>query len=149
VPGKDLWRGATATRRNPLQAKVSQLRRALGDPAALNGGPAGYTLAVDPDRVDALRAIRPAEEGAALHAADDGRDHLPGRPVHRSRPVYPDLPRYSSANISKNRAESPKQTMHNARVTKWTTASGAEPPSFSSVVAMARTAGCLHRARQL
>jgi len=67
----DLWPGATATRRNTLQAKVSQLRRALGDPAALTGGPAGYTLAVDPERVDALRALRVADDGAAQLAAGD------------------------------------------------------------------------------
>ena len=36
---EDLWPDATGTRRNTLQAKVSQLRRALGDPAALTGGP--------------------------------------------------------------------------------------------------------------
>src|SRR3954451_24655755 len=68
---EDLWPGATDTRRNTLQAKVSQLRRALGDPAALTGGPEGYTLAVDPGRVDALHALRLADEGVALLAAGD------------------------------------------------------------------------------
>ncbi|WP_138733416.1 AfsR/SARP family transcriptional regulator [Modestobacter excelsi] len=66
---EELWPGTTGTRLNTLQAKVSQLRRALGDPAALTGGPEGYTLAVDPGRVDALRVLRLADEGVALLAA--------------------------------------------------------------------------------
>src|SRR4051794_22360063 len=66
---EELWPGTTGTRLNTLQAKVSQLRRALGDPAALTGGPEGYTLAVDPGRVDALHALRLADEGVALLAA--------------------------------------------------------------------------------
>src|SRR4051794_63812 len=68
---EELWPGIAGTRRNTLQAKVSQLRRALGDPAALIGGPEGYTLAVDPGRVDALHALRLADEGVALLAAGD------------------------------------------------------------------------------
>src|SRR4051812_44280518 len=67
--GEGLWPGTTGIRPNTLQAKVSQLRRALGDPAALIGGPEGYTLAVDPVRVDALQALRLADEGVALLAA--------------------------------------------------------------------------------
>ena len=51
---EDLWPDDVGARRNTLQAKVSQLRRALGDPAALPGTAAGYTLAVDPERVDAV-----------------------------------------------------------------------------------------------
>jgi predicted ATPase/DNA-binding SARP family transcriptional activator len=66
---EELWPGTTGIRANTLQAKVSQLRRALGDPAALIGGPEGYTLAVDPGRVDALHALRLADEGVALLAA--------------------------------------------------------------------------------
>src|SRR4051794_41452054 len=66
---EELWPGTTGIRANTLQAKVSQLRRALGDPAALTGGPEGYTLAVDPGRVDALHALRLADEGVALLAA--------------------------------------------------------------------------------
>jgi predicted ATPase/DNA-binding SARP family transcriptional activator len=66
---EELWPGTTGTRRNTLQVKVSQLRRALGDPAALTGGPEGYTLAVDPGRVDALHVLRLADEGGALLAA--------------------------------------------------------------------------------
>jgi predicted ATPase/DNA-binding SARP family transcriptional activator len=68
---EDLWPGAPATRRNTLQVKVSQLRRALADPAALTGGAAGYTLVVDPAAVDALEALRLADAGAALLAAGD------------------------------------------------------------------------------
>ncbi|WP_448640870.1 AfsR/SARP family transcriptional regulator [Geodermatophilus sp. URMC 63] len=68
---EELWPGTTETRLNTLQAKVSQLRRALGDPAALIGASEGYTLAIDPGRVDAVRALRLAEEGAALLAAGD------------------------------------------------------------------------------
>jgi predicted ATPase/DNA-binding SARP family transcriptional activator len=66
---EDLWTGAIGIRPNTLQAKVSQLRHALGDRGALTGGPEGYTLAVDPGRVDALRALRLADEGVALLAA--------------------------------------------------------------------------------
>src|SRR3954452_23988159 len=66
---EELWPGTTGIRANTLQAKVSQLRRALGDPAALTGGPEGYTLAVDPGRVDALHALRLADEGVAQLAA--------------------------------------------------------------------------------
>src|SRR3954470_5481623 len=66
-----LWQGAAGIPANTLQAKVSQLRHALGDPSALTGGPEGYTLAVDPDRVDALHALRLAHEGVALLAAGE------------------------------------------------------------------------------
>src|SRR6185436_16741315 len=65
----DLWPGGT--RRNTLQAKISQLRRAVGDPTALPGGPAGYMLAVEPGAVDALEALRLAEEGSAQLRAGD------------------------------------------------------------------------------
>jgi DNA-binding SARP family transcriptional activator len=54
-----------------LQAKVSQLRRALGDPALLRGDGAGYTLAVEPTAVDALAALRLADAGAERVAAGD------------------------------------------------------------------------------
>ncbi|MGD9526951.1 AfsR/SARP family transcriptional regulator [Pseudonocardia sp.] len=67
----ELWSGPSATRRNTLQAKVSQLRRALGDPALLPGGAAGYTLAVAPGAVDALEALRLADAGSALLAGGD------------------------------------------------------------------------------
>lgn len=71
---EDLWPDATGVRRNTLQAKVSHLRRALGDPAALTGGAAGYTLRVEPGDVDALEALRLAEAGAALLAAGEPAD---------------------------------------------------------------------------
>jgi predicted ATPase/DNA-binding SARP family transcriptional activator len=67
----DLWPDAPGTSRNTLQAKVSQLRRALGDPGAVTAGAAGYALAVDPAGVDALEALRLADEGAALLARGD------------------------------------------------------------------------------
>lgn len=67
----DLWPDAARTRRNTLQAKVSQLRRALGDPALLPGGAEGYTLAVAPDAVDALAALRRADAAAELLARGD------------------------------------------------------------------------------
>ncbi len=55
---EDLWADASGTGRNTgrntLQSKVSQLRRALGDPALVAGTATGYTLAVDPSAVDAL-----------------------------------------------------------------------------------------------
>ncbi len=66
---EELWPGTPGTRLNTLQAKVSQLRRALGDPSALTGGPEGYTLVIDPGRVDALHVLRLADEGGALLAA--------------------------------------------------------------------------------
>ncbi|MCW0215838.1 MAG: AfsR/SARP family transcriptional regulator [Pseudonocardia sp.] len=65
---EDLWPGGT--RLNTLQAKVSQLRRALGSPA-VPGGAGGYTLAVDPGGVDALEALRLADVGATQLAAND------------------------------------------------------------------------------
>ncbi len=53
----DLWSSDGAgVARKTLQAKVSKLRRALGEPGLLTGGAAGYTLHIDPARVDALLA---------------------------------------------------------------------------------------------
>jgi predicted ATPase/DNA-binding SARP family transcriptional activator len=60
----DLWPGETA--RNTLQAKVSKLRRALGDPDLITGSGAGYALAVDPRCVDALEVLRIAGSMPAL-----------------------------------------------------------------------------------
>jgi DNA-binding SARP family transcriptional activator len=46
---EDLWeQQARDTARNTLQAKVSRLRRALGDADLVTGSRAGYTLNVDP-----------------------------------------------------------------------------------------------------
>ncbi|GIF63816.1 SARP family transcriptional regulator [Asanoa ishikariensis] len=55
---EDLWGGGA---RNTVQSKVSALRRALGDPALVQGGPAGYTLAIGRGQVDALEVLRLAE----------------------------------------------------------------------------------------
>jgi predicted ATPase/DNA-binding SARP family transcriptional activator len=56
---EDLWPAGSS--RNALQAKVSKLRRALGDPALVTGDGDRYTLHVEPARVDALQAdLRPA-----------------------------------------------------------------------------------------
>ncbi len=48
---------------NALQAQVSRLRRKLGDHAHIESQPAGYRLAVEPDRVDLHRFTRLAREG--------------------------------------------------------------------------------------
>ncbi|MBB5080801.1 BTAD domain-containing putative transcriptional regulator [Nonomuraea endophytica] len=72
----DLWRERPS--RNPtgtLQARVSQLRRALGDPGLVVRGPAGYRIVAD--RVDAAvfeellarRAAPPHERAAELGEA--------------------------------------------------------------------------------
>ena len=63
----DLWsEQAAGVARNTLQSKVSQLRRALGDPGLVTGGAAGYTLHVDPAQVDALEVLRLADAAAEL-----------------------------------------------------------------------------------
>ncbi len=54
---------------NALQAQVSRLRRGLGDAGLVEGRPAGYRLAVDPDDVDAFRFERLVEEGRGAEAA--------------------------------------------------------------------------------
>ena len=64
---------APPTSRNTLQSKVARLRRALGDPAAIDGGDGGYRLAVEPDAVDALRVLRDAAAAAQLLDAGDDR----------------------------------------------------------------------------
>jgi len=68
---EDLWPDATGVRLNTLQAKISQLRRALGDPAAIIGGAAGYTLEISPRDVDALEVLRLAEAGAVQLTGGD------------------------------------------------------------------------------
>ncbi|ABL79541.1 transcriptional activator domain (plasmid) [Nocardioides sp. JS614] len=67
---EDLW-GDAATGRNTLQSKVSQLRRALGDPSLVTSGTGGYTLDVDPDRVDALQVVGLAASATAARRAGD------------------------------------------------------------------------------
>jgi predicted ATPase/DNA-binding SARP family transcriptional activator len=54
---------------NAVQSQVSRLRQVL--PAALEGHPAGYRLAVDADLVDAHRFARLAAEGRHALAAGD------------------------------------------------------------------------------
>jgi DNA-binding SARP family transcriptional activator len=67
---EDVWAGeAGGVARNTLQSKVSQLRRALGDPALVRGGGAGYTLMVDRGCVDALEVLRLVDSVAALRSA--------------------------------------------------------------------------------
>ena len=65
----DLWRVPAG--RNTLQSKVSQLRRALGDPALVVGSADGYTLAVDPAGVDAVRAAGLAAAASAATSRAD------------------------------------------------------------------------------
>ncbi len=62
----ELWgRDLPADAANALQALVSRLRRALGEPAAVVSGPAGYRLAIGPDDVDVFRFERLAARGHA------------------------------------------------------------------------------------
>jgi predicted ATPase/DNA-binding SARP family transcriptional activator len=57
---------------NALQALVSRLRRAVGDPAAVTSGPAGYQLRVERDDIDVFRFERLAARGRAALAASPG-----------------------------------------------------------------------------
>ena len=73
----ELWDDeAVSTAKNTLQSKVSQLRRALGDPALVVGGSAGYSLAIEASAVDALEVIRLAELTATLLRAGDASEAL-------------------------------------------------------------------------
>jgi predicted ATPase/DNA-binding SARP family transcriptional activator len=68
----DLWGDeGVGTAKNTLQSKVSQLRRALGDPGLVKGGATGYSLALDPSAVDAIEVCRLAELASTLLAAGD------------------------------------------------------------------------------
>ncbi len=70
---EDLWEaGAAGVGRNTLESKVSQLRRALGDRAAVAGGDGGYRLAGNPTQVDAIAVMRQAAD--ASHLLDVGDD---------------------------------------------------------------------------
>ncbi|MDQ1717900.1 MAG: hypothetical protein QOE89_1853, partial [Pseudonocardiales bacterium] len=63
----ELWAAAAAsTVKNTLQSKVSQLRRALGEPGVITSSHSGYTLNIDPGCVDALRVAGVAASAAAL-----------------------------------------------------------------------------------
>jgi predicted ATPase/DNA-binding SARP family transcriptional activator len=69
---EDLWADqAVTTARNTLQTKVSRLRRQLGDPSLVTGSSEGYTLIVDPGRVDALEVLRLATVASAARQASD------------------------------------------------------------------------------
>ena len=69
---EDLWADdAIRTRRNTLQSKVSQLRRALADPALVASGDTGYRLVVDPSGVDALAVLRRTADAAELIRTGD------------------------------------------------------------------------------
>ncbi|MEO8266610.1 MAG: BTAD domain-containing putative transcriptional regulator [Ilumatobacteraceae bacterium] len=71
----ELWDDeAVSTAKNTLQSKVSQLRRALGDPALVVGGSAGYSLAIESSAVDALEVIRLAELTATLLRGGDASE---------------------------------------------------------------------------
>jgi predicted ATPase/DNA-binding SARP family transcriptional activator len=63
----DLWAGA-ATRRNTLQSKVARLRRALREPAAVDGA---YRLDVGPHQVDALCVLDDAVAASRRLGAGD------------------------------------------------------------------------------
>jgi Transcriptional regulatory protein, C terminal len=54
---------------NALQALVSRLRRAVGEPSAVASGPAGYQLRIGRDDVDVFRFERLAARGHAALAA--------------------------------------------------------------------------------
>jgi DNA-binding SARP family transcriptional activator len=65
--------GTGSTRRNTLQAKITLLRRALGDPPVIISGDAGYALAVEPAAVDALAVVGQAVTASKLFDAGDSR----------------------------------------------------------------------------
>src|ERR1700710_2814176 len=68
----DLWGDdGVSTAKNTLQSKVSQLRKALGDPELVKGGASGYSLALDPSAVDAIEVCRLAELTSTLLAAGE------------------------------------------------------------------------------
>lgn len=71
---EDLW--STPTGRNTLQSKVSQLRRALGDKDLVVGDQDGYTLAIEPETVDAVRAVALAARAAEARASGDAAGAL-------------------------------------------------------------------------
>ena len=69
----DLWSTPSSPSRNTLQAKVSQLRGALGRRDLLAEGGGGYALRVDPGRVDVLDVARQAVAARDHLAAGDAR----------------------------------------------------------------------------
>lgn len=69
---EDLWADAAVTTgRNTLQSKISQLRRALGEPGVIKSGNGGYTLAVGDSCVDALQVTGLAGAAAAARRSGD------------------------------------------------------------------------------
>ena len=71
---EDLWGDdAASIDRNPLQLKVSRLRRSLGDGSLVTGTRAGYTLNVAPAAIDALEVLRLADEAAKVRERSRGR----------------------------------------------------------------------------
>ena len=69
---EDLWADEAASiTRNPLQTKVSRLRRSLGDRSLVSGSRAGYVLNVEPPAVDALDVLHVAGEAAQLRTGGD------------------------------------------------------------------------------
>jgi predicted ATPase/DNA-binding SARP family transcriptional activator len=71
---EDLWGGPAG--RNTLQSKVSQLRRALGDPALVTRAADGYALAVDPRCVDVVRVVELADAASAAWDRSDAATAL-------------------------------------------------------------------------
>ncbi|WP_395729796.1 AfsR/SARP family transcriptional regulator [Nakamurella sp.] len=69
----DLWSTPSSPSRNTLQAKVSQLRRALDGRDLLAEVGGGYVLRIDPERVDALEVARLAAAARAHLATGDAR----------------------------------------------------------------------------
>ena len=57
---------------NALQALVSRLRRAVGEPAAVASSPAGYRLRINRDDIDVFRFERLAAQGRAALGANPG-----------------------------------------------------------------------------
>ena len=92
---EDLWvDDAVGIARNPLQTKVSRLRRSLGDGSLVTGTRAGYTLNVAPEAVDAIEVLRLASEAATAPSSDpaavaralhDGPGDVPRRRSPRRR----------------------------------------------------------------
>ena len=66
---EDLW--GMPTHRNTVQAKVSQLRRGLGEPRVVRGLDGAYLLDLDPDALDATMAIRHAAAAERASARGD------------------------------------------------------------------------------
>jgi hypothetical protein len=75
---------------NALQALVSRLRRAIGEPSAVVSGPAGYQLKVDRDDIDVFRFERLTARGrAALAGRPDEAAGLLGQVLALTTVVLP------------------------------------------------------------